>query len=146
MVDLLNSLNREHGVSLVVATHDVQMVAPLADRVYVPKSGGEIVAQGTPGEVFQDLELLRATNIEPPVLAELFQRLEAAGFPLGRPQTPEEAVERLVRWVKAERDVAAAAVVGAMTDVHAARPPAQGVLPLSAVPAATKPPGEAPRS
>jgi cobalt/nickel transport system ATP-binding protein len=149
MVDLLNSLNREHGVSLVVATHDVQMVAPLADRVYVLKSGGEIVAQGSPAEVFQDLELLRATNIEPPVLAELFQRLEAAGFALGRPQTPEEAVERLVRWVRAERDVAAAEAASALADAHGPKLAVQGVLPLSPVTAAAtppaKPPGEAPR-
>src|SRR5262249_58224934 len=97
MVDLLNSLNREHGVSFVIATHDVQMVAPLADRVYILKSGGEIVAQGPPSDVFQDVELLRATNIEPPVLGELFQRLEAAGDPPGRPPTPGGAGGRPVR-------------------------------------------------
>jgi ABC-type glutathione transport system ATPase component len=136
MVDLLNTLNRQHGVSFVVATHDVQMVAPLADRVYVLKRGGEIVAQGPPGEVFQDIELLRATNIEPPVLAELFQRLEAAGHALGRPQTPEEATERLVQWVLAERDRAAAAVAGALSDAHGARVPARQPVPA---------PGEPPR-
>jgi cobalt/nickel transport system ATP-binding protein len=146
MVDMLNALNREHGVSLVVATHDVQLVAPHADRVYVLKRGGEIVAQGSPDEVFQDLELLRATNIEPPVLAEVFQRLEAAGFPLGRPQTPEEAVERLVRWVRAERDIAAAGVASALTDAHASKAPVQGVLPLAPLSTASKPPGETPRT
>src|SRR5262245_51484577 len=99
MVELLNGLNRDRGVSLVIATHDVQVVAPLADRVYLLKNGGEIVAQGPPADVFQDPELLRATNIEPPVLAELFQRLEALGHPLGRPQTPEAAAERLLRWL-----------------------------------------------
>src|SRR5262249_22890282 len=114
MVDLLNTLNRRHGVSFVIATHDVQMVAPLADRVYILKSGGEIVAQGPPSDGSQDVELLRATNIEPPVLAELFQRLEAAGHPLGRPQTPEEAAERLVRWVTAEGERAAAAALAAL--------------------------------
>jgi len=135
MVDLLNTLNREHGVSLVVATHDVQMVAPLADRVYVLKSGGEIVAQGPPSDVFQDPELLRATNIEPPVLAELFQRLEAAGHPLGRPQTPEAAVERLVQWIRVERDRAAAAVASAWTDAHGGRsaPPAEPPLPAAEI-------------
>ena len=103
MVDLLNRLNREHGVSFVIATHDVQLVSPLADRVYVLKFGGEIVARGTPSEVFQNLELLRTTNIEPPVLADLFQRLEARGHALGRPDSPEEAAERLLAWLEAER-------------------------------------------
>jgi cobalt/nickel transport system ATP-binding protein len=139
MVDLLNSLNREHGVSFVVATHDVQMVAPLADRVYLLKGGGEIVAQGPPGDVFQDVELLRATNLEPPVLAELFQRLEAAGYALGRPLTPEEASERLVRWVQAERERAASAVASALTDAHAARPAPTGASPPHTLAAAAGP-------
>src|SRR5262249_57358043 len=119
MVELLNALNRDGGVSLVIATHDVQVVAPLADRVYVLKSGGEIVAQGPPADVFQDPELLRATNIEPPVLAELFQRLEALGHALGRPQTPEAAAERLLAWVHEERDRAAAAVAPGVSGARA---------------------------
>jgi cobalt/nickel transport system ATP-binding protein len=98
MVELLNALNRDHGVALVIATHDVQLVAPLADRVYVLKFGGEIVASGSPAEVFRDLELLRATNIEPPVLDDLFQRLESAGHALGRPASTEDAVARLLAW------------------------------------------------
>jgi len=95
IVELLNRLNREHGVSLVVATHDVQLVAPLADKVYVLKKRGEIVAQGPPAEIFRDVELLKSTNIEPPVLAELFQKLEARGVTLGRPSTVEEALRML---------------------------------------------------
>ncbi len=76
IVELLNTLNREQGVSFVVATHDVQLVAPLADKVYVLKTGGEIVAQGPPEQIFRNLDVLRASNIEPPVLAELFQKLQ----------------------------------------------------------------------
>jgi len=139
MVELLNRLNRHSGVSLVIATHDVQLVAPLADRVYVLKAGGEIVAQGPPADLFQDLDLLRATNIEPPLLAEVFQRLEAMGHPLGRPQTPGEAAERLVRWMAAERDRAAAAVATALRASHG------GGAPAADPAGARTPPGEAPR-
>ncbi|MCC6349937.1 MAG: ABC transporter ATP-binding protein [Candidatus Eisenbacteria bacterium] len=100
MVGLLNALNAEQGVSLVVATHDVQLVAPLADRVYVLKKGGEIVAQGPPARIFRDLDVLAASNIEPPVLAELFQKLEAHGGPQGRPATADEAVQLLLEWAR----------------------------------------------
>lgn len=100
IVDLLNGLNREQGVSLVVATHDVQLVAPLADKVYVLKAGGEIVLQGSAEQVFRNLDVLKASNIEPPVLAELFQKLERAGIALGRPATPDEAVQLLVEWAR----------------------------------------------
>ena len=95
IVDLLNGLARDQGVSLVVATHDVPLVAPLADMVYVLKEGGEILAKGAPAEIFRDPALLKATNLEPPVLAELFQALEARGLDLGRPESVEEAARLL---------------------------------------------------
>ena len=103
LVDLLNKLNEAHGVTLVVATHDVQLVAPMADKVYLLRKGGEIVSQGTPAEVFRDVDLLRQSNIEPPVLAELFQRLEEAhGMALGRPASVEEAAARLAELIAAK--------------------------------------------
>jgi len=147
MVELLNGLNRDHGVSLVIATHDVQLVAPLADRVYVLKAGGEIVAQGPPFDLFQDLDLLRSSNIEPPVLAEVFQRLEALGYPLGRPQTPAEAAEQLVRWMQAERERSTALRathagnpdLGSQTGASGPGAPAASEAPASASP------GHAPR-
>jgi len=129
MLELLNALNREHGVTFVVATHDVQLVAPLADKVYVLKRGGEIVAQGAPADIFQEPDLLRNSNIEPPVLAELFQRLERAGHALGRPWSPEDAAERLLRWMTEERDRAAGAVATALRDEHGSRPAAPGGAP-----------------
>lgn len=103
IVDLLNRLNRENGVSLVVATHDVQLVQPLADKVYVLKRGGEILAQGPPAEIFRDVELLKRTNIEAPVLAELFQVLESRGVNLGRPENVEEAVKLLLERIGAAK-------------------------------------------
>src|SRR5204862_6566347 len=104
LVGLLNQLHRLHGVTLVIATHDVNVVKAMADRVYVLAGRGEIVAQGTPEEVFRDPAALRRSNVEPPVLAELFQRLEELGMPLGRPLAVEEAAQALLDWGKAARE------------------------------------------
>ena len=102
LVSLLNGLNSGHGVSFVIATHDVQVVAPMADKVYLLRRGGEIVAQGAPAELFRDVALLKQSNIEPPVLAELFQRLEEQyGLALGRPASVEEAAARLADQIAA---------------------------------------------
>ncbi|HEY2953826.1 MAG TPA: energy-coupling factor ABC transporter ATP-binding protein [Candidatus Eisenbacteria bacterium] len=98
LVSLLNRLHSEHGVTLVMATHDVNVVPAMADRVYVLLRGGEIVAQGPPADVFADAALLRRSNIEPPALSELFERLEALGVALGRPMTVEEAARALAEW------------------------------------------------
>jgi cobalt/nickel transport system ATP-binding protein len=98
LVELLNRLHAERGVTIVIATHDVNVVPAMADRVYVLVRGGEIVAQGPPHDIFADPALLRNSNIEPPVLAELFERLEALGAKLGRPMTVEEAARVIAEW------------------------------------------------
>ncbi len=117
LVELLNQLHREHGVTLVMATHDVNVVKAMADVVYVLVGGGEIVAHGTPERIFRDPAVLRSSNIEPPVLAELFERLEALGIPLGRPLSVEEAAQAVVEWSERHgrfpRSAAAAAVASA---------------------------------
>jgi cobalt/nickel transport system ATP-binding protein len=100
LVELLNRLHREQGVTLVMATHDINVVPAMADMVYVLVRGGEIVAQGPPREIFRDPGLLRHSNVEPPVLAELFQRLEEQGLSLGRPLTVEEAARAILAWTR----------------------------------------------
>jgi len=105
LVRLLNQLHAEHGVTLVMATHDVNVVPLMADMVYVLLRGGEIVAQGSPRDIFSRPGLLRGSNIEPPVLAELFARLEELGLPLGHPVAVEEAARAVLEW--AERQGAA---------------------------------------
>jgi cobalt/nickel transport system ATP-binding protein len=105
LVGLLNQLHQLHGVTLVVATHDVNVVKAMADVVYVLAGKGEIVAQGTPDEVFRDAARLKRSNVEPPVLAELFQRLEELGVPLGRPLQVEEAARALLDWGRSRRAV-----------------------------------------
>ena len=101
--DLSALLARLHaqGMTMVTATHDVHAVADLADIVYVLVPGGEIIARGNPEEIFADAARLKASNIEPPQVVELFQRLEEEGLSLGRPLTVEDAVERIKRALAA---------------------------------------------
>jgi cobalt/nickel transport system ATP-binding protein len=103
LVALLNRLHQERGVTLVMATHDVNVVPAMADRVFVLLRGGEIVAQGPPADIFRDPGLLRRSNIEPPVLAELFQLLAEHGHDLGRPQDTEAAARAIAGALDAAR-------------------------------------------
>lgn len=91
IVDLLAELSHSEGVSVVLTTHDIDAVAEIADYCYVLRAGGEIVLSGTPAEVFSHADLLSASNIRPPILAELFEQLGAAA----RPLTVEDAVQVL---------------------------------------------------
>jgi cobalt/nickel transport system ATP-binding protein len=133
LVGLLNQLHRLHGVTLVIATHDVNVVKAMADVVYVLAGRGEIVAQGTPDEVFRDAARLKRTNVEPPVLSELFQRLEEMGASLGRPLAVEEAAQTILDWGRGGGRIRSASPPRstlAAPDVAAGPPAVQPTLPL----------------
>jgi peptide/nickel transport system ATP-binding protein len=53
IVQLLRELNRSRGLSIVLITHDIGLVAEIADRVAVMYAG-RIVEQGSLDEVFYD--------------------------------------------------------------------------------------------
>ena len=132
LVGLLNQLHRLHGVTLVIATHDVNIVKAMADVVYVLAGRGEIVAQGTPDEVFRDAARLKRSNVEPPVLAELFQRLEQMGVSLGRPLAVEDAAQILHEW--GTRGARESTPVAKAPPASATTPPAPVAPPRPAAP------------
>ncbi len=99
LVELLNTLAREQGTTIVMATHDIDAVPDFADHAYVLATGGRIVFEGTPAEVFASPHLLRAGNIHPPILAELFARLrERDPFAPDPALSVDEAADALLRW------------------------------------------------
>ena len=99
LVTLLNKRNRE-GMTIVMSTHDLNLVASFADRVYVLSKGKGVVTAGTPAEIFLQAEALRTSNIDPPLLAELFLKLRERGVAVGMPAYVDQAVDDLVRLMK----------------------------------------------
>lgn len=76
--------------TVVIATHDMQLVCDWAERIIV-LSGGTVVADGTKEEIFGDRKLWNMVGIRPPEIVEMGQRL---GF--GQPCfAVEEFVKRL---------------------------------------------------
>jgi peptide/nickel transport system ATP-binding protein/oligopeptide transport system ATP-binding protein len=53
IIELLRDLNQEHGLSVILITHDLGVVAEIADRVLVMYAG-QIVEQGSLDEIFYD--------------------------------------------------------------------------------------------
>jgi cobalt/nickel transport system ATP-binding protein len=99
LVALLNNLHETKHVSFILTTHEVDIVPRLADSVYMLVEGGEIVEQGTPRRLFSRADVLARSNIEPPVLAKLFETLRDCGLDVGgSPLTVDEAAERLMAW------------------------------------------------
>jgi cobalt/nickel transport system ATP-binding protein len=100
LVTLLNKQNRE-GMTIVMSTHDLNLVASFADRAYVLSKGQGVVTAGTPAEIFTQADALRASNIDPPLLTELFLKLRDQGVTVEVPTHVDQAVLDLVRVIKA---------------------------------------------
>ena len=99
LVELIGRLAREEQVTVVMTTHDIDSVSELADFAYVLAPGGEIVLRGTPAEVFANVEAIAASNIRPPLLAELFASLAAQSADAPAPElNVDEATRALLRW------------------------------------------------
>ncbi|MCP1714543.1 cobalt/nickel transport system ATP-binding protein [Methanocalculus alkaliphilus] len=78
LIGLINRLNREKGITTIVAMHDVNAVSHLADRVIVLNT--TIVADGDAHTIFSDGGLLKANNLEAPEIYKLFRILDCYGY------------------------------------------------------------------
>ena len=99
LVKLLKELNDE-GITIVISTHEVDLVPDYANRVFV-LVGGELIAEGTPKDIFSQSDILESANLKIPIVTELFQQIEAEGFDMDNdyPLTVKEAKEKFLKLV-----------------------------------------------
>ena len=95
----VSRLNREKGITVVLITHHMDEAAE-ADRVVVLHKG-RIAADGTPKEVFSQVELLHKLGLAAPDTVELCYALNAEGFdlPLDALES-EECAQTLYNYLK----------------------------------------------
>ncbi len=92
--------NRERGVTVVLITHHMDEAAQ-ADRLVV-MAKGKVVADGTPKEVFQDVEGLKAVGLTVPDTTELLWELRQEGLDLPLDAlSDEECAQALCQLLKA---------------------------------------------
>ena len=92
----VEALNREKGVTVILITHYMEEVVG-ADRVYVMDSG-KVVMQGTPRQVFAQVDALKEYRLDVPQITLLAHELRQSG--LNIPEgilTRQELVEALCR-------------------------------------------------
>lgn len=105
-MQLLKRLNREQGITIVMATHSVDMIPLFIDRLYILNKG-RVVGEGSPPQIFSDVELLRGAQLRLPYIALLIEELKKKdGFPIdGFPLTVGDARRKLVELLP--RDIVA---------------------------------------
>jgi energy-coupling factor transport system ATP-binding protein len=72
-------LNRERGMTVIMAEHEVEVMAQYANKVVV-MDHGEILLNGTPQEVFSNVELIQDLGLRMPQVAEYGYYLEQKGL------------------------------------------------------------------
>ena len=74
----LSSLNKDFGMTVVIASHDVDEIERYADRVIV-LDHGSIILQGPPDKVFREVDMLDRLFVHVPDLARLSKILQING-------------------------------------------------------------------
>lgn len=94
---LLRELNDE-GITILISTHEVDLVPNYADRVFVLVDGN-LIANGTPKEIFSQPEILEKANLKVPIVTDLFQQLENEGIDMDGdyPLTIDEAKDKFLK-------------------------------------------------
>jgi len=75
LMHLLEDLNREKGITMIMATHVVDLVPLFMSRIAI-LSRGEVLRYGAPDEVFGDSEMLQKAKLHLPLIAELMHILK----------------------------------------------------------------------
>ena len=71
----------EQQATVIMITHDMEVVAQYADRVIVIDAG-KVVLEGEPKDVFfLNYDKLHALKLKPPIISQFASQLSTIGFP-----------------------------------------------------------------
>ena len=102
ILGMIRDLHAEGGVTVIMVSHSMDDVARLATRLVV-MSKGELVATGTPREIFRQVDMMESIGLGVPEAARLCALLRQRGVKLPDDlYTPEELRDSLLAlWKEA---------------------------------------------
>ena len=100
-INLINKICEEMRISVVISTHNVELVSEFADTMYLISSKNRLSTKGSPREVLYMEEELKNYNLEEPTIVKLFHSLKKEGFSFEtNPINVEEAVEIIKNYAR----------------------------------------------
>lgn len=75
LMNLLKEVQKELGISVILSTHDIDLVPLYCDKVYVMEKG-KILLKGTPKQVFAEADIIRNVNLRLPRIGHLMEILK----------------------------------------------------------------------
>lgn len=101
MMSLFQTIHQQ-GKTIVLVTHDMDAVLEYATHVIVMHQG-EVIAEGTPSEIFSDQPLLQRTGLQLPKVFAVVHALQARGVQLET--TAITSIPTLVKALEVARRV-----------------------------------------
>jgi cobalt/nickel transport system ATP-binding protein len=99
VLTILNNLNKD-GMSIVISSHDIEMVNGFAEKIFVLNEG-EILASGDRHEIFSDKELLKKAHLKAPITTEILYQLKDKGFEVDTTKINiDEVVDEIIKIKK----------------------------------------------
>ncbi len=80
VLEVMHRLNRENGMTVIWITHYMEEAVD-ADRILVI-SDGKIAMEGTPEDIFSQVDTMRSLHLDVPPMADLAYALRKDGMPL----------------------------------------------------------------
>lgn len=80
VLQAVHTLNKEKGITVILITHYMEEVVD-SDYVFVMEKG-KVFMEGTPREIFKDVELLKEHSLDVPQVTLLAHELRKSGLPL----------------------------------------------------------------
>ena len=95
----IKSLNKEYGITVILITHYMDEAAQ-ADRIVV-MSKGKVVKEGTPKEIFSQVELVKSLSLDVPQTSEIAYELTKLGHTLSTEAISiDECAQQLYDFLK----------------------------------------------
>lgn len=78
VLNIMNQLNEE-GMTLIISSHDIDMISKYADKIFVLYNG-EIIESGNKNKIFSDMKLLKKAHLRTPITTEILYNLKESGL------------------------------------------------------------------
>lgn len=100
ILEQISKLHKDYNMTIVIVSHSMEDVAKIAQRIIV-MNNGKVALQGTPAEVFKEIDLLEEIGLGVPQVTYLVRELRKKGFNISdNVFTIEEAKKELLSILK----------------------------------------------
>lgn len=96
LIRMIMEMNRNLGITVIIATHEVDLVPGFAQKVYV-LSAGRVLGEGSSIEIFNRPDLIAHTHLRLPLVGQLMKQLKEAHMDVEMELTVEGARDEILR-------------------------------------------------